>query len=253
MQNEETVWGINEFGGGIPINELGCQVFRYHPIQQKESIMAEYVYVLTNPAFPDFVKIGRTTRQISERVKELNRQTGVPSPFEVYCCFEFPKGRSKPVEKGIHKGLDNCREISNKEFFKINPDDAKSLLESYSDGKRIVLKDEDVITSPEEQKSLDRQRKVSERFSFPGLEIKKGAEITFDKDPKKIAVVAGDREVVYKGETGTLGAITKNILRRDYGYNWKTCRGTNYWSYQGENLTNRKMRMEEGRPAPKMS
>lgn len=206
--------------------------------------MAEYVYVLTNPAFPDFVKVGRTTRQITERVKDLNRQTGVPSPFEVHCCYEFPKGRSRAVEKGIHKGLDNCREISNKEFFKVNPDDVKALLESYSDGKSIALKDEDVIASPEEQNSLDRQRAKRERFTFSMLEIDIGETITLDRDPNKTAEVVSDREVKYKGTTTTLSPLTAKLIKH------KSCRGSDYWSYQGENLTNRRIRLEEGKPAP---
>ena len=207
--------------------------------------MAEYVYVLTNPAFPDFVKIGKTKRPIEKRVKELSRQTGVPVPFECFCCFKFPKDRSKPVEKGIHKGLDSRRELKRKEFFKVNPADVKALLESYSDGKAIVLKDEDVVESKEEQKSLDRQRSRRERFSFPMLKIKKGSEITLDKDPKKVAIVVGNREIEYRRRRGTLGEITKDVLKRDFRLNWKTCRGTDHWSYNGENLTNRRMRLEE--------
>ena len=43
------------------------------------------VYVLTNPAMPGIVKIGRTTRgSIDVRLNELY-STGVPVPFE--CAF----------------------------------------------------------------------------------------------------------------------------------------------------------------------
>ena len=208
--------------------------------------MTEYVYVLTNPAFPDFVKIGKTNRDIIKRVKELNRQTGVPSPFEVHCCYEFPKGRSAIVEKGIHKGLDNCREISKKEFFKINPDDADALLKSYSDGKRMSLKDKDTISTKEEQTSLDRQRAKRERFTFSMLGIGVGEIITLDKDPNKTAKVVGDREVEYNGEKSALSPLTAKLIRKT------ACRGSDHWSYQDENLTNRRLRMEEGRDAPKM-
>lgn len=215
--------------------------------------MSEYVYVLTNQAFLDFVKIGRTSRPIDERVKELSGHAGVPIPFECFCCFKFPKGRSKVVEKGIHKVLENCRVVSKKEFFKINPVNVKILLESYSDGKRIVLKDEDIVANEEEQRSLDKQRAIRERFNFlTTLKLKKGAVITFDKNPKKTATVTGSREIEYNGKKGLLGTITKDILKRDFSLNWKTCRGSDHWSYKGENLTDRRMRIEEGTTAPTM-
>ena len=39
------------------------------------------VYVLTNPAMPGMVKIGKTTRDVTHRLKDLY-STGVPLPFE---------------------------------------------------------------------------------------------------------------------------------------------------------------------------
>ena len=45
-------------------------------------LMDGTVYVLTNPAMPDLVKIGKTTRDVSLRLSDLYT-TGVPLPFEV--------------------------------------------------------------------------------------------------------------------------------------------------------------------------
>ncbi|PTR17234.1 Sel1 repeat-containing protein [Nitrosospira sp. Nsp2] len=42
-----------------------------------------YVYVLANSAMPGLVKIGKTTRNPSERATELSRATGLPTPFIV--------------------------------------------------------------------------------------------------------------------------------------------------------------------------
>ena len=39
------------------------------------------VYVLTNPAMPNMVKIGKTTRDVELRLADLY-STGVPLPFE---------------------------------------------------------------------------------------------------------------------------------------------------------------------------
>ncbi len=42
--------------------------------------MNEFIYILTNPEIPDFVKIGRTTKP-EQRVIRLSSQTGAPVPF----------------------------------------------------------------------------------------------------------------------------------------------------------------------------
>jgi hypothetical protein len=44
--------------------------------------MEGYVYVLINPAFPDLVKIGRTTKDPKIRAAELSA-TGTPDKFVV--------------------------------------------------------------------------------------------------------------------------------------------------------------------------
>lgn len=41
------------------------------------------VYVLTNEAMPEYVKIGFTHGSVQERIRQLDR-TGVPLPFEIY-------------------------------------------------------------------------------------------------------------------------------------------------------------------------
>ena len=45
--------------------------------------MAGFVYIMSNPAFPQLLKIGKSGKDpTGDRVKELN-QTGVPEPFKV--------------------------------------------------------------------------------------------------------------------------------------------------------------------------
>ena len=52
------------------------------------------VYVLTNPAMPRMVKIGRTGREIGARLSDLYT-TGVPLPFECeYAARKFPIPRA---------------------------------------------------------------------------------------------------------------------------------------------------------------
>ncbi len=81
-----------------------------------------YVYVLINPAVPDLVKIGKTTRSPEERVRELSSATGVPTPFIlIYKMFfqDCAKG-----EEFVHEFLSNSRISNNREFFQVPNTDA---------------------------------------------------------------------------------------------------------------------------------
>ena len=62
----------------------------------------QIVYVLTNPAMPDLVKIGRTTRENPQvRMNELYT-TGVPLPFECAIAKQIEEGRGDQLERALH-------------------------------------------------------------------------------------------------------------------------------------------------------
>ena len=45
------------------------------------------IYILTNPSFPDYVKIGYA-HNIETRLKQLNRSETTPFVFRVYAVYE---------------------------------------------------------------------------------------------------------------------------------------------------------------------
>ena len=48
-----------------------------------------YIYILTNPSFPDYVKIGFATN-IENRLRQLNRSETIPYAFRVYAVYKTP-------------------------------------------------------------------------------------------------------------------------------------------------------------------
>ena len=80
--------------------------------------MAEYVYILINPAIPNLVKIGRTDRSPEDRASEL-ATTGVPTAFIV--AYEHQVGNSRGAESAIHALLQEkgFRPEASREFFKM--------------------------------------------------------------------------------------------------------------------------------------
>lgn len=75
-----------------------------------------YVYVLSNPSMPGLVKVGRTTRSVEGRAKEISDGTGVPLPFDVVGSFLFPDCVAAEAE--AHTRLCDKRLSDNREFFR---------------------------------------------------------------------------------------------------------------------------------------
>ena len=91
-----------------------------------------YVYVMINPSLPEFVKIGKTTRDPHERVKELSSATGVPTPFVLVYYKAFKDCHF--AETVLHDYLEGkgVRVSGNREFFQISTVEAIDLINLYS-------------------------------------------------------------------------------------------------------------------------
>ncbi len=75
------------------------------------------IYVLLNPSFPGFVKVGCSTGCPIERARQLSASSGVPTPFVVgyhrYVADPFQ------VEAALHRALAAHRVNDSREFFAI--------------------------------------------------------------------------------------------------------------------------------------
>src|ERR1022692_10978 len=89
--------------------------------------MSEFIYILEIESFPGVVKIGRTEREVAERVKELSSATRVPTEFTVFRKFVVEDART--AERKIHERLAEYRVSGNREFFRLSADEATSALE----------------------------------------------------------------------------------------------------------------------------
>ncbi len=209
--------------------------------------MRELVYILTNPALSGLVKIGKTTKNLEERIKELSN-TSVPEKFKCYYCHEVKDCNA--VEKKLHYIFDiflpgeeevqyQVRVNSKKEFFQVDPAKVKAVLElfpgkEYKIGKSIV------------GSSGQRKESMRKPFTFSMVSIRMGSKLTFLKDETKTAKVISDREIKFGRASGRLSPITLALLKKRFGYKGTSVRGPDYWVFQGETLTARRERMESG-------
>ena len=86
----------------------------------------QYVYVMSNPSFPeDMLKIGWTREHPNIRANDLHT-SGIPTPFIVEFVIITPEGSK--LETQIHNHIKSYRVNSNREFFKISKDELTEIL-----------------------------------------------------------------------------------------------------------------------------
>ena len=209
------------------------------------------IYILTNPSFPDYVKIGYA-HNIETRLKQLNRSETIPFAFRVYAVYAV---ESELTDKELHKLIDklnpDLRTIENfdgkervKEFYAMSAEDAYGLLECIA--KISGTLDRLQRLTPEGHEILDEQianevRETVRRgpFRFSACNIPIGSQIEFIEDSSIKATVVDDRRIEYNGETTSVSALAQKLKGFDHAV-----QGTLWFTYQGEKLTDIRDRVE---------
>ena len=73
-----------------------------------------FVYIMLDPFFPQWLKIGKTTKTSEIRAKEIYRK-GQPREFVV--AYENETTNCDLLEKEVHKALNSFRHTNNREYF----------------------------------------------------------------------------------------------------------------------------------------
>lgn len=87
----------------------------------------EYVYVLVNKSMPGMVKIGMTTNTPAKRAMEINKATGVPTPW--IPVWSLKCYASRILEQRVHEHLSQYRVAYNREMFAIDSVMAQRVIE----------------------------------------------------------------------------------------------------------------------------
>jgi hypothetical protein len=211
----------------------------------KEIFMSGIVYVFTNEAMPNLIKIGRTSRsEVEQRRAELSRQTGVPAPFIVEYAAEVEDAAK--VESTLHAVFSDDRVSPNREFFRTAPHKIVKLLQMVEVSHQRVFVQSELDT--EDRRAIERIAEANStrrsNFRFDALGISVGEELEYAGDPtKKCRVVEGNK-VEYNGEVQTLSALATK-LRAAEGYStFRGVAGTLHFLYDGELLSDRRDKME---------
>ena len=158
------------------------------------------VYLLTNPCMPGLVKIGMTTQEdIDKRMKELYT-TGVPVPFECQFACKVNNKDCAKIEKALHTAYEPQRVNKNREFFKINVEQARAILELFhhTDVTEDVSEEIQNDLTDEDKAASSKAQAKRPPLNFYEMGLQKGDTLVWKDDPTIFVTVASERKVCYQ-------------------------------------------------------
>lgn len=174
------------------------------------------IYVLTNPSFPQYVKIGYTDN-IEKRLEQLNRSECIPFAFRLYAYYKVP---TRLTDVKLHNMIDklnpNLRAIDDfngkkrvREFYAMDAHDAYSILEAIADinglSENLVLVEPTAEEQAKEDEALSIRTKRSV-IQLPKMDwlinqgvVNIGDEIYVINHLEEKAIIVDSENVEYKG------------------------------------------------------
>ena len=186
------------------------------------------IYILTNPSFPEYVKIGYAD-DVYGRLAELNRSECVPFAFRLFAYYKVGKRLTDiqvhSIIDRLNPNLRSIEEVSGKirkrEFYNMSASDALEILRSIA----VIndLENNIVVVEPtaQEMKAEDEATEVRTRKSptqYPKMDwlleqkiINVGDSICVINHPEEVATLVDDSTVEYKGEKLGIQTWAKKI------------------------------------------
>ena len=214
------------------------------------------VYCLINPRMPGLVKIGKTgnsVKTLRQRVAQLSNKTAVPVPYVPY--HAVPVNNAKKAESLLHKVFEPYRCSDNREFYEIDPDQAKAamkltLVHGQSTGEvaraiERILRDWNKDSGPKQAKKnavrkarpggIKKSPSRRSPFRFHHIGIAVGETLVFYSDSSLKAIVANNHnQVRFEGEEYSLsGAADVIVVRKGLR---PGVSGPRLWLYKGKTL-----------------
>ena len=191
--------------------------------------MQGIIYVVSNPAMPDLLKIGKTEREdVAARIGELY-STEVPLPFE--CEIAVKVEDVEACEKALHTAFGPQRINARREFFEIEPEQLRPLLLQLGEDVTPEVSsqvDLDDAASAEAAKQYKRSRRANLDFANMGISA---GSILISVSGDETAEVLDNKRVKFRDQELFLTPATKLLLATS-----SNVRPTRHWTYEGQLL-----------------
>ena len=227
--------------------------------------MSGVIYILTNPSFEQYVKIGYAD-DVDKRLQQLNRSECIPYAFRKYATYEV---EARLSDLKLHAMIDrlnpNLRTIDNidgkqrvREFYAMSPETAYSILETIAElsGRTDKLHLYDLTETEQQQQELAQEIEEShvERmspFAFSKCNIPIGSTITYinrgNANSGVECTVIDDKTVEYNGRKLSLSALATELT----GSKWGVA-GPRYFKYNGEWLNDLRAKVDGRKTSPRV-
>ena len=144
------------------------------------------IYILTNPSFPEYVKIGYAD-DLKKRLTQLNRSECIPFAIRVYATYEV---QSRLSDLQIHNIIDrlnpSLRAIENfegkkrvREFYAMTAEDAFQLLKAIAEINGCTSNLKKITPNKSEKQAEEVAEEIStemlerkQNFSFKNAEYR---------------------------------------------------------------------------------
>ncbi len=122
--------------------------------------MPGIIYVASNIAIPNMVKIGKCgVDQLKIRMRSLSG-TNVPFPFE--CSYAFVVDDETQVEKWLHEIYQDSRVNKAREFFRVSPDAVAKALDPFNP-QEIGIDDDFSLNDLDRRETVEAEKEKLER------------------------------------------------------------------------------------------
>ena len=149
------------------------------------------------------------------------------------------------MEKKIHEIFGDYRENPKREFFTVDPEKARTLLELIP-GEEVDT-DKEYIEDIKDKEIIEKKKKQRSNFNFSMVNIPIGAELFFTKGNNETVTVKSENNCVeLDGEEMSISAAALKLLHKN-GFTWKSAQGSMWFSYESELLEDRRKRIESSR------
>jgi len=219
-------------------------------LNSKEKNTKGCIYILTNPSFDNYIKIGQTS-DLKARLSKCNSSTYTPFSFRVFATYKV-ENNVKEVEQAIFGLFDainfdlRAREDVGKskprerEFFAIDKEKAFAVLKQVAilrgDIENLELHEPTSQERDEEQQAQvvdELSEKVkSARTTFERKGIEVGAEIVFIKNNIRATVLNGINQVEFENGQYAISTLASKLAKEHLNYKWAV-NGFDFFTYNG--------------------
>ena len=188
------------------------------------------VYILTNEAMPGYIKIGRTSTSVEQRMRELDK-TSTPLPFQCYYAARVEDDQK--LERTPHSAFGDHRVRSSREFFRLDPYKARVVIELLA--LEDVTPRGDVFEDAESEAAVQKASKTSGRDSFSENGIPVGAILEYVSDRSLTCSVSDDNNVLFAAQvvSPSRAAVLANAQR---GGSATAISGPISWLFENQTL-----------------